>query len=238
MRKIVSDSRLNQAGFSLIELFVVVALIFILSSISLFLLTGHQTLYKPDDQTLLITDMLQEARQRALTQRETMRVEINRDTNTVRLIDENTNVNIPPPDTVGNDQVIRQISLFESSVVTVGVNPANIAYNPPEPSTLPVPTAVFVPSVYPSSISQSVCTLRFLANGTVTNAGNNALGAGAVTTGVTIHVWAPQEGTPTQSSIARSITVIGATGTVRAWEFDPSSVAANKWKDSRRTGSY
>ncbi len=222
------------SGFTLLELLVVLVIIGIGAAASIFYLFSHQKLYKPDDQTLLITDILQEARQRSLTQIETMRVEINRDVNTVRLIDENTNA--LGGDTVDNDQVIRSITLLTPGEVTVGTNPANINDTPPEP--LPVPIALFVPSVYPSSIAQSVCTLRFMANGTVVDAGNNALGAGAVTRGSTVYVWAPKEAPDqTESSIARSITVIGASGTIRAWEYDPSLPTSNKWKDSRRTGS-
>jgi len=102
---------------------------------------------------------------------------------------------------------------------------------------LPAPLAVFKPSVYPSSISQNVCTLRFRSDGTVVDAGNNATGTGAVMTGATIPVWSPK-GTTSESTIARAITVIGSTGTIRLWEFDTNLTGTNKWKDSRRYGTY
>ena len=60
----------------------------------------------------------------------------------------------------------------------------------------------------------------------------------SVSTGVTLHVWAPKKTNTAQSDIARSITVLGATGVIRLWEFDHASAASNKWKDSRRSSSY
>jgi len=233
MKMMYSGAKCDEAGFSLIELLIVLVLIFILTGISLFYLSGHQELYKPDDQALQIVDILHEARQRALTQRETMRVEINRATNSITLIDENTIQD--ETDTADNDRVLKSLKLFDPSVVIVGVSPGQIAYNPPEP--LPVPTTVFVPSVYPPSISQSVCTLRFRANGTVLNAGNDAIGSGAEVNGATMHIWSPSTANPANSEIARSITVIGSTGSIRMWEFDAGSTLENKWRDSRRMGS-
>ncbi|MGH7785051.1 MAG: hypothetical protein ACREO5_14575, partial [Candidatus Binatia bacterium] len=171
------------------------------------------------------------ARQRSLTQRRTMRVEINQSNNTVRLIDENQNQT-----TADDDIVLKSAALYNPAEVTVGGVTSNIGYNPPEP--LPDPTAVFKASVYPTSISQTVCTLRFRSDGTVVDAGNNATGTGAVMTGATIQVWAPQKADPTQSDIARAITVIGSTGTIRLWEYDRSLTTTNKWKDSRRYGTY
>lgn len=219
-----------ESGFSIIELLVVVSVIAILSTVALFYASAHQRLYLPDEQALLITDILQEARQRSLTQRETLRIEINATTNTVSLYNENTAT------TASDDVLIRKLALASTTKVKVGAPPSEIGYNPAEP--LPVPNPVYATSVYPTSISQSVCTLRFSANGTVRNAGTNATGGGSVVTGLTLHIWMPNKVTPTQSDIARSITVIGSTGTIRMWEFAKDSTASNKWKDSRRSGSY
>ena len=221
----------SEAGFSVIEILVVVGIIGILSSIAIFYATNHKKAYQPDDQALMLADMLQEARQRALTQRRTMRVEINLATNTAKLYDENANAT-----TASDDVVIKAMNLFAPTNVKVDSRPGQIAYNPAE--QLPVPNAVFKPSVYTPSISQRVCTIRFLANGSAVDAGTNPTGAGAVPTGVTLHVWAPKQADATQSDIARSITILGATGVIRLWEYDPASTASNKWKDSRRSSTY
>jgi len=223
--------RRSESGFSVTELLVVLALIAVLTGISIFYLTGHKKLYRPDDEALQIADIMQEARQRSLTQRRPMRVEINLTTNIVKLYDENTNAT-----TASDDVLLKAFDLFASQSVTVSTRPAEISYNPPEP--MPVANAVFKASVYPPSISQNVCTIRFLANGSAVDAGTNAVGSGAVPTGLTLHIWSPNQTTPTQSDIARAITVLGSTGVIRMWEYDHTSTASNKWKDSRRSGSY
>ncbi len=231
MRKGLLKRHRAESGFSVTELLVVVAIIAVMSAIVIFYANSHKKAYQPDDEATQIADIMQEARQRALTQRRTMRVEINLTTNIVKLYDENIDAT-----SASDDVALKSFVLFAPANVKVDTRPSEIAYNPAE--SAPVPNAVFKTSVYTPSIGQNVCTIRFLANGTVVDAGTNAVGSGAVATGVTLHMWAPNKITPTQSDIARSITVLGSTGVIRMWEFDHSSAASNKWKDSRRSSSY
>lgn len=220
----------NQNGFSLVEVLLVLTLIVFVGGAASFYLSGHKKLYKPDDQTLQIADILQEARQRSLTQRETFRVEIDLTENQVRLIDENGVT------TADDDKVLKILTLYFPNEVRIDRRADNIAINPPEP--LPVPTATYLPSVYPLSTTHQVCTLRFQSNGTVTDGGNNATGDGAIVSGVTLHIWQPSSENQNFFSIARALTVIGSTGSVRLWEYDPAFPGDNKWRDSRRVGSY
>lgn len=224
------ELHLEQKGFSLVEILVVFTLILILGGTASYYLNNQKKLYKTDDETLLVADILQEARQRSLSQRETMRVEIDLTENHIRLIDENTVA------TAADDEVLKILPVYFPNEVRLDRRANNIGYNPPEP--LPVPNAVFLPSIYPSSATHQVCTLRFLSNGTVVNGGNNATGNGAIVNGMTIHIWQPKPENPNEFFIARSLTVIGSTGSVRLWEFDPLFPNTNKWKDSRRAGSY
>ncbi|MEP6902540.1 MAG: prepilin-type N-terminal cleavage/methylation domain-containing protein [Actinomycetota bacterium] len=217
-------------GFSIVELLIVLAVISILSGISLFYLSGHQRLYRPDEQALKIIDIFQEGRQRSLTQRETMRVEIDLTDNIVRLIDENQ------PTTPDDDRVIRASVLLPQADVKLNSRPPDISTDPTE--TLPVPIAQFRSSIYPPSISHNVCTFRFLRNGTVVNEGTDAIGSNATPTGLTLFIWSPKLNSSTESEIARAITVIGATGSVRFWEYNRSLTDVNKWKDSRRSSIY
>jgi Tfp pilus assembly protein FimT len=228
-RKVLPKNN-SQAGFSLIELLVVVGLIMLLSGIMLFYMAGHKKLYKPDDQALQLADILQEARQRALAQRETMRVEVNLTSNIVTLINENGSA------ATTDDVILKRFTLFSTVDVRVDTRPSQITYGPPEP--MPVPTAVFKPSVYTSTAGNNVCTIRFLSNGSAVDAGTNATGAGYVQTGVSLYVWSPKKNAPTESEQARAITVIGATGSIRMWEFDAKLTQTNKWKDSRKSVAY
>ncbi len=217
-------------GFSLVELLIVLVVMLILSGFSLFYLAGHQRLYRPDEQSLRLVDALQEARQRSLTQRETMRVEIDVTDGLIRLIDENS------PATADDDVLVRSAPLFPASEVKIDERPPDIVTNPEEP--LPVPVADYRPSLHPLSLTHRVATLRFLRNGTVTTGGTDAIGTNSATAGSTIFIWSPKLDNDNESNIARAITVVGATGSVRYWEYDRSIAATNKWKDSRRSGGY
>ena len=217
-------------GFSMVELLIVLAVITILLGISLFYLSGHQRLFRPDEQAFKIVDVFQEARQRSLTQREAMRVEIDLTDNMVRLIDENL------PDTASDDKLLKAVTLASAAEVKLDARPPDISTNPTE--IMPVPIAQFRPSVYPNSAGHRVCTFRFLRNGTVVNEGTDAIGSNATTTGLTLFIWSPKGNSTTESEIARAITVIGATGSVRFWEYNRGLTDANKWKDSRRMSIY
>ena len=217
-------------GFSMVELLIVLAVITVLLGISLFYLSGHQRLFRPDEQALKIIDIFQEARQRSLTQRETMRVEIDLTDNMARLIDENL------PATATDDKMIKAVTLAPAAEVRLDSPPPDITTTPTE--IMPVPLAQFRPSVYPNSVAHDVCTFRFLRNGTVVNEGTDAIGSNATTTGLTLFIWSPKGNSTTESEIARAITVIGATGSVRFWEYNRTLEDANKWKDSRRMNIY
>lgn len=220
----------DQSGFSLVEILIAFTLVTLVGVSASYYLANHKKLYRVDDQTLQITDILQEARQRSLTQRETMRVEIDLIENHVRLIDEN---GITSAD---DDEVLKKFPIYFPNEVRMDRRPTNIGYEPPEP--LPVPSAVYTPSVYPSSATHQVATLRFMSNGTVTNGGNNGTADGAIVTGFSLYIWQPSAENPNDSLQARALTVVGSTGAIRAWEFDADFPQANKWKDSRRAGSY
>jgi prepilin-type N-terminal cleavage/methylation domain-containing protein len=226
----INKQKKSESGFSLIELLIVLIISSIMLAVTGYYFVAHQKLYKPDDQTLRIIDILQEARQRSLTQRETVRVEIDLTDNIIRLIDENT------PATETDDRELRRTTLMPQNEVKLQMRPDDISYNPPE--TLPAPTAVFTSSIYPSSSSHNVSTIRFQSNGTVMNGGTTAIGGGATVTGFTLHIWSPKKTNANEADIARSITIIGSTGSIRMWEFDKTSTDTNKWQDSRRTGVY
>jgi type II secretory pathway pseudopilin PulG len=67
----------NQDGFSVIEILIVLGIIMVISGASVFYLSGHQKAYKTDDQTLIVIDFLQEARQRSLTRAKTLTITAN-----------------------------------------------------------------------------------------------------------------------------------------------------------------
>lgn len=223
-----SKKQINQTyqqGFSMIELLIVMLVVCILSVLTLMAFKGEQK-FLADTQAYLILDVLNEAKQRALTQHETMRVEINKTTNSVRLIAEND------PGVATDDQIVRTVVLESQNYVVTETAPTNIEESPTDSS--PVPAITFSTSVHPLSTSNQVATLRFLRTGKVVNAGSNAIGTNATTTGATIFVWMPEyssSGTPLQSgSIIRAITLVGTTGSARYWRCEVAEGQCTDWK--------
>lgn len=214
-----------EQGFSLIELLIVMLVISILSVLTLMAFKGEKK-FLADSQAYLILDVLNEARQRALTQHETMRVEINKTTNTIRLISENA------AGDATDDQIVKTLILESANYVVIEQAPTNIEESPAESS--PVPAISFTTSVHPLSTSNQVATLRFLRTGQVVNAGSNAIGTNAAITGATIFVWMPNysdSGSPLQTgSVIRSITVLGATGSTRYWRCEVENGQCANWK--------
>lgn len=194
-------------GFSIIELTVVLLIVSIVSVLAL-MSFKNESKYLADSQAYQVIDLIQEARQRSLTQRETMRVEINQTRNIVRLISENE------PGNADDDKELRSIKLQEPNNVVVGVRPQNVV-NPPTDLS-PIPTLTFKTSVHPLSKSDTVATLRFVRTGKVLDAGSNSIGDNAVVTGATIYVWMPDSGSSNRiletGSIIRAITVQGVSG--------------------------
>lgn len=220
-----SNKKYNQQGFSLIELIIVLLVVSILSVLTLMAFKGEKK-FLADSQAYLILDVLNEARQRALTQHETMRVEINKTTNTIRLISENA------AGDATDDQIIKTLVLQNPNYVVTEQAPTNIEESPSDSS--PVPAITFSNSVHPLSNSNQVATLRFLRTGKVVNAGSNAIGTNATTTGATIFSWMPDysdSGTPLQTgSVIRAITIVGTTGSAKYWRCEVKDGECTDWK--------
>ncbi len=210
-------------GFSIAELVVVVTIISVISVVALMTMTT-QKMHEADSQTLQIIDILQEARQRSLSQRSTMRVEINATLRMIRLIDEKAAGN-------ASDDVVIKSSRFMDNGVYIGSKPANVTNAPVELS--PVPVTPYASSTHPLSSGNSVIVLRFQRNGTVVNAGTNAVGDNAVPTGSTIYVWSKHVNdnsvTPTNAQVMRGITTMASSGSIRMWKCLFSGGTCSNW---------
>src|ERR1043165_1831643 len=78
----------QEAGKSVIEILMVVAVILILSSVAIPYMWNYKKLYKSEDQALRMMDLMREAAQTSLVKRRTIRFEIDRTDNALLLIDE------------------------------------------------------------------------------------------------------------------------------------------------------
>lgn len=218
-------NRLSEQGFSIIELIIVLLIVSILSVLTLMAFKGEKK-FLADSEAYLILDILSEARQRALTQHETVRVEINKTRNVIRLIAENS------AGVATDDQELRVLRLEHPDYVVFDRAPTNIEESPVDAS--PVPAITFKTSVHPTSLSDQVVTLRFLRNGNVVDAGSNAVGNNAAITGATIFVWMPdysESGAPLQTgNVIRAITVLGSTGSTKYWRCAVIEGQCTDWK--------
>lgn len=212
-------------GFSLVELLVVVAIVFIVATLAIVSFSSR-ALYYADHQAYLLMDAIKEARQRAITQRETIRLEISEDKRQIRLINENE------AGDVSDDVVFKVITLANSSDLTFNAAPDNIGATPEEPT--PVPTIEFKTSVHPLSQSEKVATLRFLKNSNVVNAGSNAIGDNSAVTGATIYFWKPKvsdDGAISDNGeVIRAVTVLGSSGNSNYWKCPVENDQCSSWK--------
>lgn len=214
----------GQGGFSLIELIIVVLVISILSILSVLSFKAEKK-YLADQQAYEIIDLLSEARQRSLTQQQTIRVEINQTRNSIRLIAENE------PGDAADDKELKSVKLQERSRVVVGVTPKNVYKSPAEMS--PTPVLSFKKSVHPLSAEDTVATLRFVRTGKVVDAGSNAVGDNSVMNGATIYVWSPHYSPANEpletGSLIRAVTVQGTSGISGFWKCSATGARCETW---------
>lgn len=200
----VKPSSLKGAsGHSLIEILVVVAVLAILTAISVPWFFNYNRLYKSEDQSLKVLDLFQEAGQRALTQRRTVRIELdgNPATPVLRMLDENG---------VNPATLIKTIPLESMAEVRMDVP---TGFTPPNPPNYP--NVVFTSGVW---------SARFRSDGSVVTAADVPVSA-------TLYAWPPSTTNPTvprNNKEVRAITIFGGSGAVRYWKYDGTAFVPNR----------
>jgi prepilin-type N-terminal cleavage/methylation domain-containing protein len=222
------------AGFSIIELLVVVAVLGVLSGIAYMGFSSPQK-YAADDQALKMLDILQEARQKALTQRRVMRVEFNNTKKTMRLINEydikatNSTTGKSLVTDSDDDKEVRSIP-FDTKNLVIGNKPGNVTTVLPT-QTSAIPEMSFQTTTYPLSNGNSVFTLCFVKDGRVLSPGTNGLCEPDKDDlgGATVYV-SEKPDSAGKSKIIRAVTVnsISGSGDVVKCQLNSSNVCT-KW---------
>ncbi len=220
-----NSNQRNETGFSLVELIIVLLIISILGVLAMMSFQGEKK-HLADREALRVMDLFNEARQRALTQHETIRIEINKTRNVISMITENAAGN------AADDQFIKTLPLEHQNYVTFEKAPTNIANQPVD--SAPTPAITFSASLHPLSLSDQVATFRFNQTGNVLNAGTNSVGANAITSGAVVYFWMPDyssSGQPMNTgNVIRAITILGSTGSTKYWKCQVDSGQCLTWR--------
>lgn len=225
----------HEGGFSVAEILIVVAVMLIMLAMAIPALRPNRAAYRTEDAALQIISFMRDASQRALSQRQIMRVEIDTTANRIRIRDENSAA-IPTASpspaaspaaalaATDDDKVVREETLVPQTEVRCDTNPTGIAVFD---STFP--RGVFAGSQHPAAGGNTMWQARFRPDGSVVNAGDNAQSANAAITSSTLFIWSPRSANSNDTSnvnTVRAITVSGATGSVRYWKYNGTSFVA------------
>ena len=219
MKRNFLKSKRGELGLSLIEILIVMAVIALLSAISLPYILNYKKLYKSEDQTLKVIDLMREASQLAINRRRLIRFEIDLTANAVLLIDGRG-------PGAADDLQIKSIPLELVRDIRMDQIPAGVA-KPNPPNYTDIAFSVDAVGHLRGAtwvIGNSVWQAGFMPDGSVVNTANVPLS-------VNIYVWPPilpGSTTPRNKSEVRAITMFGGTGAIRYWKHNGTTfVAAN-----------
>lgn len=215
----MSDKRVQkndaESGFSVVEILVVLGVIALLSAISLPYLVSFKKVYKSEDQSLKIMDVMRETAQLALTRRRTMRFEIDLTDNAMLIIDENGS----NPDTL-----LKLVPLEQTKDIRMDVIPAAVTKpNPPNYTNVAyAPDSIGHLQGSATITGHSVFAARFRSDGSVVNAADVPLNRN-------IYIWppiTPGSGTARSTLEVRAITLFGGSGAIRYWKHNGTTFVA------------
>jgi len=198
-----------QAGFSVAELLIVLAVMAILIAISIPMLSSYRKLYRSDDQSKRIMDMMSEAGQTALVKRKTIRFEIDLTDNVMLLIEDKG------PTSPG--VLIKKQPLDKTSDLRVDTIPAGVTKpNPPNYNDAVFASDSVGHTDGANTINaHKVWYARFQSDGSVINYSGAPVSAN-------LYIWPPQTSgslTPRNKGEVRVITMFGGSGAIRYWKF-------------------
>ncbi|GEM_PF-1558980 len=193
--------RAAENGYSMVELMVVIALLVIMTGVTVFSLRGNKRAYGADDEAMKILSMFREGYQRAITQRQAQRLTIDRPNNMIRLTDLGS---LP-----GGDEITINRSVLNSQVTmdrpSVGGSPVTL---PPAPYN-------YAEAAWGGT---GAIDIFFFADGSV----SNSLSVPAPLS-LTVFL-SPTPGSAlagrSNDNLIRAVTLYGPTASTKMWKFD------------------
>lgn len=217
MRIRIREKGNSENGFSAVELIIVLAIIIVLSAMTLPYIVSYKKAYKSEDQALKVIDMMREATQLAITRRRTMRFEIDLTDNTMAIIDEMG---------TAADVSIKEVPLEKPAEVRLDLLPTGVNKpNPPNYTDITFATDSVGHLEGATTVTgHSVWQARFRSDGSMVNTSNNPIS-------VNIYSWppiTPGSTSPRNKVEVRAITVFGGSGAVRYWKHDGTNFVASQ----------
>lgn len=183
----------REAGYSAIELLIVVTMIIAVTAIAVFTLGPQRRTYRADDAAGQVTNFFRDAYHRAISQRQTMRVQIDRANKLVTLIDENRLPN-------GDEAEARRAKLSDEVSVDQPLVGAALLAPPAAPYS-------YSAAVY----SSNVWVARFRSDGSVVDLAGNPLSATLF--------FSPTNLSNSDLNLIRAVTLFGPSGSIRVWRY-------------------
>jgi len=197
----------REAGFSLVELFVIAGLIGILTAFTIPQLAGQRRLHRSAAVNREIMTQLRLARQKAMSERCSYTFQYNNSTKVITIIDNNAS-----GATVLNDANYPNNTgstvAFTSSLTQMGLASTEISYGIPTG----LPTTALSDGVSKTSLSSSKVNVTFQPDGSVVDANGNPVDFG---------LFMYNNKIPTETATA--VTVLGAAGRIKLWKYDSTS---------------
>jgi len=199
--------RTREAGFSLIEVFVVATIIGVLTAVTIPQLAGQRRLHRSSAVTREIVTQIRYARQKAMAERCSFTFQYNNTTKAITIIDNNAS-----GATVLNDSNYPNNTgsavVLTSSLTQMGLPSSEISYGIPTG----LPTTALSDGVSKTSLTSSKVNITFQPNGSVVDANGNPIDIGLFMYNNKI-----------ANDTASAITVLGAAGRIKLWKYDSTS---------------
>ena len=205
-----------ERGASVVEIVIALVIIGVLAAISLPYIVNYKKYYKSEDQALKVIDIMREAGQLALTQRRTIRFEIDLTDNAVLLIDQNGSA---------AGSLIKKVPLEATKDIRIDTIPTGVSKpNPPNYTDISFATDTVGHLVASTTVTgHNIWAARFQRDGSVVNAGGTPIS-------VNIYIYppvAPSSTTPRNKNEVRAITMFGGSGAIRYWRYETTAFVAN-----------
>ena len=206
-QNLTSVSTRRDAGFSLIEIFVVASIIGVLTAITIPQLAGQRRLLRSAAVPREIMTQLRFTRQQAMSQRQSFTFQYDNVAKLITIIDNNaagaTVLNSASyPNNTGSAVVLT------SSLTQSGLSSTEISYGVPSG----FPTGALADGVSSTSLTSGKINITFQPDGSVVDANGNPLDRA---------LFLYNSKLPSQTTAA--ISVLGSSGRTKLWRYDPGT---------------